>query len=85
MIDIKDYKYLIVDRTRKNKNNLEGITTLKKDSKAVNRKIIVSKWWNWDTSLWIYIKDKDNSIILDSGVIEELAEEIKKIKEEQRS
>ncbi len=42
--------------------------------------IEVSTWVGHKTSLWVKIHKFDKDMILDSGVIETLAEEIKKIK-----
>ena len=72
-------KYRIIDCKKRNKQSLSTITPLLKDTGRSNT-IEISKWHNWDTSFWIKIIAYENSIIVDSGVIEKIAEEIKKIK-----
>ena len=42
--------------------------------------ITVKNWANHKTSFWIKIKWSDRVVVLDSGIIESLAKELKKLK-----
>lgn len=79
---MEEYKeYRIVSFKRKNKEGyLEGIEYAKRKMRKDERSILISKWNGWDKSFWIKIKGHSSQVILDSGVIEQLAEEIKRIK-----
>ena len=81
-----EIKYRVVDKKRREqyaKGKLQGI------EKHINGKIgelliTVCHWNDWHGSLWVRIQKRDsssNEISLDSGVIEELAEELNRIKQ----
>ena len=72
-------KYRIVSRLRREKKNLDGITPLLRDMGTSNT-VEIHNWINWDNSLWVKITTYGDSVIIDSGVIEELAKEIVSIK-----
>lgn len=72
-------KYRIVDTKRSEKKNLEGIVELKPRGRT-DRKVTIRNWGNWNNSFWIKFDDYGDKIIVDSGVIEELYNEIQKLK-----
>lgn len=74
--------YRIIDRKRKEKRNLEGISEMKPDGMQPIKKVVIKNWNNWDHSFWVNIIEGEDSIVFDSGVIEELYEEIQKLKKE---
>jgi hypothetical protein len=62
-------------RTFKEQGYLEGITETKRNTKGL--RVEISKWRNHNKSFHITFKDFDGRyIIVDSGVIEQLAREI---------
>lgn len=76
----KIWAYRIVPKSRNEKKNLSGIAPFRAKGKERKAPIQITFWHGWQNSFWVQIKDCNASIIVDSGVIEELAEEIKKIK-----
>jgi len=73
--------YRIIDfknksNTRNKKGYLSGIQDTTKKS---NNYIEVRNWINWDKSLWVKINCDNSSIVLDSGTIIQLADELKRL------
>ena len=79
VIGIPD-SFRVVEKIRKEKKNLEGIErVIRKEPDRFHNtahRIYIDKWNNWETSLWIGFKEGDDEIVVDSGVIQELAKEI---------
>ena len=76
----KVWKYRIVQKKRQEKKNMNGISPFK--AKGKTAPIEITNWNSWKSSYWVCLRDyKDQMIILDSGVIEELASAIKRIKQ----
>lgn len=76
-----EIEYRIVSFKRRNnkKGYLEGIEYARKKLKGCG--IVISNWIGWDTSFWVKITGLTGQvIILDSGVIEQLSDEIKRLK-----
>lgn len=74
---VVQFKYK--SRTHKEKGYLSGIQELKKSREK--DKIVISNWINHNKSLWINFVDyKGNSQVYDSGVIEQLYDEIQRLK-----
>lgn len=75
--------YRIVDK-RKETDNLEGIVEFKRPgiAKYCYKKIEVANWNAMPKlkSFWVSFYVGKHQIVVDSGVIEELADEIKKLK-----
>ena len=65
--------YKIVDKSKKEKKGLEGIVEKKSMQEKPYRYIEISKWNNWHSSFWIKFVSGKDKIIVDSGVILELA------------
>lgn len=76
---IKERKYLIVSRRKKNGKSLEGIRRTNSGGEKGDR-IFIHNWVNWEHSFWVKIRRHGRYVIVDSGLIEELAREIKEIK-----
>ena len=69
--------YKFINNKRMSKRNLEGIQLAKR--RPIDY-VQIANWVNWDSSFWIKIKRCDRSIVVDSGIIEGIAKEIKKLK-----
>lgn len=75
------FTFRIVNKSRTERKYLEGIipkTT--RAGKPLVRYIEVADWNEWKTSKWIHLVDGDQQIILDSGVIMELADFLSNMK-----
>ena len=78
----KTWIYRIVPCSRKEKKNLDRLVPFR--AKRKSAPIIITNWQNWEHSLYVKINVHGRFVILDSGVIEELAAEIKRIKRERK-
>lgn len=63
-------------RATNRKGYLEGIQDTNRKS---NNYIEVRNWINWKKSFWVKINSDNSSVVLDSGVIMQLAEELKRL------
>jgi hypothetical protein len=74
------WKYRIIEKNRREKKNLNGIVPFR--AKGKKAPIEITNWHGWKTSLWVSIRHYPNQqIVLDSGIIEELAAAIRRIKQ----
>ncbi len=71
--------FRIKKRKRSDEPNFEEVVETKRPY-ACDDLIEVSTWVGHTTSLWIKIHKFDKDMILDSGIIETLADEIRKLK-----
>lgn len=71
--------YLIYDKPRREGKGLEGIRPKKSKGHHVSRYIVVAKWNEWHSSEWVKFVCLKQEIIVDSGVIKELAKELEQI------
>ena len=72
-------KFRIIDKKKREKKNLEGIDPLLRNRGQSNI-IEIKNWRNWKYSFWVKITKYGGSVIVDSGVIEELAEKIRQLR-----
>ena len=72
--------YRIVAKKRREHKSLDGIKITKDLGDGQTTRIGLVRWNNWNTSFRVTIEDNGKQIYLDSGVIEELAEEIRRLK-----
>ncbi len=73
-------QYRIISKKRNEKKSLEGIVKAKRKLRKEQSGVSISDWNTWENSFWVKIQTYSNSVIIDSGVIEELAKEIKRLK-----
>jgi len=66
-------------RAKTKEGYLEGIQETQRPNQVSNL-IEVSRWQNWDKSFWVKIQRFNSYVIVDSGVIEQLADEIRRLK-----
>jgi hypothetical protein len=80
MAELAQYK--IVNRPRKDRKNIEGIENRHQKGRPSKNTIDIEEWTDWDSSFWVRIERSGDYVIVDSGVIEELAEKIKYLRKE---
>jgi len=73
--------YKIVSLSRKKKGTMDTIAlvTSAQGISHLRKGIEVSDWNNWPYSKWVRLFNGDRYIVVDSGVIIALAEELKKL------